>query len=144
MIKHTLSIALLALTATLAAAADADPEAGFFGRIDTTAFPRPELTSRIPVEGPQSDRSPGATQRAALRSPQAPVLLHVRPGEEHRWAAHCSAYGACGVPVLFVSESWFRDVYLPATSSEGDGREQRYRLLRFERNQREQRHRDPS
>jgi hypothetical protein len=44
----------------------------------------------------------------------APVYLHVPPGHEKHWADHCGAYHACGVPVLFVRDTWYNEVYVPA------------------------------
>jgi hypothetical protein len=69
------------------------------------------------------------------------VYLHVRPGEELRWSVNCHRYEACNLPVLFVRESWFVNVYLPAVGAD-DGRERLYRdVARNERAGREQRHR---
>jgi hypothetical protein len=115
---------------TAALAADAR-DATFFGRVDLSQALRPEVINARPVQVAHSP--PGS-------APAAATYLHVRPGEERRWAAHCKAYGACGLPVYFVRESWYRDVYLPLVGG-SDGREQRYReYVRVERNERDGHH----
>ncbi|WP_027468607.1 hypothetical protein [Deefgea rivuli] len=40
-----------------------------------------------------------------------PMYLRVPPGHAKSWKRHCSAYGACGRPVYFVKDSWYRDTY---------------------------------
>ncbi len=47
------------------------------------------------------------------------------PGHEWHWNDHCHTYDACATPVYFVTEGWFRNVYLPAVGIQ-DGRLQRY------------------
>lgn len=105
--------ALLALGS--ASAADADP--GIFGPIDTGRFPKPKVINRKPI----------VIDRAAQHWFARPIYLHVPPGDEFHWNAHCHTYNACAVPVHFVTESWFVNTYLPAIGSR-DGREQRYRM----------------
>ena len=108
------AFAALAVVSVNAGAADTDP--GIYGRIDTSRFPHPKASNRRPV----------VADRAARKSAGQPVYLHVRLGEEWHWHALCGSYGACSEPVYFVTESWFRGVYLPAIGSH-DGREQHYR-----------------
>jgi hypothetical protein len=104
----------------------------FFGRIELNAASRPEVIYARPVQ----------ISRGTEGSSGAPVYLHVRSGQEQHWAAHCRAYDACTVPVLFVAENWYRDVYLPQIGGK-DGREQRYREeVRVERVDRASRHRE--
>lgn len=113
----------------------------FFGRVDVGNAPRPEVINPRAVKG-QHVHGMSRVAATPLGTWEAPVYFHVRPGEEHRWAAHCRAYAACDTPVIFVTEAWYRDVYLPHISAQ-DGREQRYReTVRMERSTREQRHRD--
>ena len=57
---------------------------------------------------------------------RVPVVLHVRPGEAERWAAHCEGYGACALPVLFVNEGAYRERVLARVAPQDD-REQAYR-----------------
>jgi hypothetical protein len=42
-----------------------------------------------------------------------PIYLRVPPGHERHWDKHCSRYQACGQPVYFVQDGWYRDVYEP-------------------------------
>ena len=93
----------------------ADP--GIYGRIDTGRFPKPKtFNSRPMVASPP-----------AKRSRAKPIYLHVMPGQQTHWHASCQTYDACSVPVYFVTEGWFLNVYLPAIGAQ-DGREQRYRI----------------
>jgi hypothetical protein len=132
--KHIM-IATLAVAGTAASAAGFD-ESAYFGRIDPAQAPRIEVTRTRALQA-----NAGAVVSLKAGAAASPVYLHVRPEEERRWAAYCAAYAACGVPVLFVKESWYREVYLPAIGRD-DGREQRYLdHVRFERSDRELRHR---
>ena len=138
------AVACLAAGAARAQSAGTDE---FFGRVDLvmSGTPAPEVMSTRAVKGQHlHSHTRPALPAAPLAGFEAPVLFHVRPGEEARWAARCKAYNACDLPVLFVTEAWYRDKYLPHVSAQ-DGREQRYRaFVRPERNERQQRHRDPS
>ena len=71
-------------------------EPNFYGRIDLGDAPPPRLVYRRPVvvEGEVGGRDP--------------VYLHVRPGYERNWRSHCGEYNACGQPVLFVRDDWYR------------------------------------
>lgn len=52
----------------------------------------------------------------------APVVLRVPPGHAKNWRKHCRRYGACGVPVVFVRDDWYRDVYSPRWRGSQDRR----------------------
>ena len=69
---------------------------GVYGRIDIGRFPAPAVVVTQPVR--------------VVRAPQPvqPVYLWVPPGHRQHWARHCHAYGACGVPVYFVRDDWYR------------------------------------
>lgn len=43
----------------------------------------------------------------------APIYLHVPPGYERHWAAHCAEYHACARRVYFVRDDWYNRVYVP-------------------------------
>jgi hypothetical protein len=136
-----LSLAALCVASSLATAAQ-DPAAGMFGAIDRNSFPTVEVSNPRPVKG-QHIHAQAWTPQTALRGWESPIFLHVRQGEELRWSMRCKDYDACNVPVFFVSESWFRNVYLPTVGGQ-DGSEQRYRdLVRVERVEREARRRCP-
>jgi hypothetical protein len=100
-------------------------DAGIYGVIDIARFPKPELVNHKAVVA-DSARLASSPARAAKSATLKPLYLHVPPGHVAHWQAHCASYDACGVPVLFVTEGWFVNVYLPAIGSM-DGREQRYR-----------------
>jgi hypothetical protein len=114
-----------ALAVTLAAAALAAPvqaqiglsvnvgEPNFYGRVDIGGAPPPRLVYRRPVvvEGEMGGRDP--------------VYLHVRPGYERNWRRHCGQYNACGEPVLFVRDDWYRKRYIPHYRAHRDDYERR-------------------
>ena len=83
---------------------------GFYGRIDIGNAPPPVLISPQPVW----------INRVAVAP--APIYLRVPPGHEKNWDKHCKKYGACGGPVYFVRDEWYRDVYTPHYSKHGDQR----------------------
>ena len=76
---------------------------GFYGRIDIGNAPRPLLVYPTPV----------VIAPAPRRVVQQPVYLRVPPGHAKHWAKHCARYDACGRPVYFVQENWYRTVYVP-------------------------------
>lgn len=75
-------------------------EPGFYGQIDIgnvrpqVVYERPVLVERVPASLPA-------------------VYLRVPPGHQKNWAKHCARYNACGRPVYFVRDGWYRDVYAP-------------------------------
>lgn len=73
---------------------------GVYGRIDIGRFPQPELVVAQPVVVRQP--------RMVAAQPVQPVYLWVPPGHQRHWSRHCYRYNACGVPVYFVKESWYR------------------------------------
>lgn len=103
------SIALSALTgisATSAQAADIGVsinigQPGFYGRIDLGNAPAPQLYYREPIW----------IQRESIRP--EPIYLRVSPGHQSNWKRYCRQYGACGVPVYFVRDDWYRNTYVP-------------------------------
>ena len=69
---------------------------GVYGRIDIGRFPQPELMVAQPV---------------VIKRPRVmpkPVYLWVPPGHQKNWGKHCHRYSACGTPVYFVKEDWYR------------------------------------
>lgn len=75
-----------------------DPD--FYGHIDIGSYrpaliyPQPVIIERVPVR-------------------REPLYLRVPPGHEKHWEKNCHKYDACGRPVYFVRDSWYRDVYAP-------------------------------
>ncbi len=76
-------------------------EPGFYGRIDIGGYPPPQLIYGQPVIVVPTERR------------YAPIYLRVPPGFERHWERHCHEYRACGRPVYFVRDRWYRDVYSP-------------------------------
>ena len=87
---------------------------GFYGRIDVgrvpgplVIFPQPIIIEQRPV--------------AVIRQP---IYLRVPPGHEKNWGKYFNRYGACGQPVYFVQDNWYRDVYAPRVYEERGGRDE--------------------
>ena len=77
---------------------------GVYGRVDIGRFPQPQVVVAQPV----TIYRPVVVQPAVQ-----PVYMWVPPGHRKNWRKHCGQYGACGVPVYFVRDNWYRDVYVP-------------------------------
>jgi len=115
--KRILCAALLGALAQGTLAADVgvsisigDPN--FYGRLDIGNFPRPVLMYPQPV----------IIQPAPRAYAPQPLYLRVPPGHAKNWRKHCGRYNACGRPVYFVQDSWYRDVYAPRYRSRPDYR----------------------
>jgi hypothetical protein len=105
-IRAACAIALAAAGAPAAQAADVGVSVnvaapGLFGQIDLGGYPQPQVVYSRPV----------VIERAPPDAP--PLYLHVRPGEERNWRRYCRQYDACGRPVYFVRDDWYRNVYTP-------------------------------
>lgn len=94
-----ITLPLAAQSATSVSVSIGQP--GFFGRIDIGGAPPPEVIYTEPV----------VIER--VRVQREPLYLRVPPGHERDWAKHCRHYNACGRPVYFVRDDWYRDVYAP-------------------------------
>ncbi len=70
---------------------------GVYGRIDIGRYPQPVLVQPEPVYVRRGPRMP------------EPVYLWVPPGHQKNWRKHCGRYNACGVPVYFVQDDWYRE-----------------------------------
>ncbi len=87
-------------------------EPGFYGQINIGGFPPPELIYSRPVlVAPPVGYAP------------PPMYLRVPPGYERHWGRHCRKYHACGVPVYFVRDQWYRNVYVPHYREHWRGRD---------------------
>ena len=71
---------------------------GVYGRIDIGRFPQPQVIVQQPV-----------IIYRPYQQEVEPVYLWVPPGHQKNWRKHCGRYNACGVPVYFVQERWYRD-----------------------------------
>jgi hypothetical protein len=100
--SSVLTLLLVALTSDAGAGVSisiGDP--GFYGRIDIGNYGQPRLIYSEPV----------IVRRISTWYP--PIYLRVPPGHLKHWYKHCNAYNACGRPVYFVDDAWYRDVYAP-------------------------------
>ena len=86
---------------------------GFYGRIDIGNFPPPPLLYPQPV----------VIQLVPVGVAPQPIYLHVPPGHAKNWRKHCHRYNACGQPVYFVHERWYKDVYVPHSRTRDDNRD---------------------
>lgn len=84
---------------------------GFYGQIDIGNVPQPQVIYQTPV----------IIQAVPMGVVQRPVYLHVPPGHEKHWNKHCAKYNACGVPVYFVRDTWYNNVYVPSYKGRGHG-----------------------
>jgi len=94
-------LGLAGLAAVPAQAADVGVSIGFsqpgvYGRVDIGRYPQPVLIAPQPV----------IVGRPVYRA--EPVYLWVPPEHRHDWRHHCYRYGACGAPVYFVQDGWYR------------------------------------
>ena len=109
--KHLIvpaAVFALALAAQPASAGDVAVsislgEPGFFGQIELGNYPRPPVIYAQPV----------VIERAPEFRAVEPIYLRVPPGYEKHWRKHCQEYDACGRPVYFVRDDWYRDEYVP-------------------------------
>lgn len=98
-------LGLAGLGALPAQAADVGVSIGFsqpgvYGRVDIGRYPQPVLVAPQPVY----------IGRQVYREP---VYLWVPPAHRHDWRRHCGYYRACGAPVYFVEDGWYRqNVYV--------------------------------
>lgn len=76
---------------------------GFYGRIILGDAPPPRLVYAQPVVVAPVPAYVGA----------APIYLRVPPDEIDDWRDHCEEYRACGRPVYFVRDDWYRGEYVP-------------------------------
>jgi hypothetical protein len=91
---------------------------GVYGRIDIGNLPSPQLIFPEPML--IRPAPPGALP--------PPIYLHVPPGHEKNWRKHCARYNACGRPVYFVHEDWYRKEYEPRhRGGHGDRRRDEHR-----------------
>lgn len=107
--KICLCVAVAAIAASVPAlAADLGVsinvgEPGFYGQIDIGDVPRPALIYPQPV----------IIQPAPAGVVMEPMYLRVPPGHARHWREYCGRYNACGRPVYFVQDHWYKNVYAP-------------------------------
>lgn len=104
-------------------------EPGFYGRIDIGRVPAPVLIYSQPV----------IIEPRPVNVMRQPIYLRVPPGHEKKWDKHCRRYNACGQPVFFVQDGWYRDVYAPRYDGDARRREDRRDSRRGDRHDDERR-----
>ena len=114
--KHFLLGAALATLVGSALAANAGVsisigQPGFYGRIVLGDMPQPQVIYTAPVIIQQS---PASYERQ-------PIYLRVPPGHEKHWGKNCHKYNACGQPVYFVQDNWYKNEYERGNRNEGHG-----------------------
>jgi hypothetical protein len=69
---------------------------GVYGRVDIGRYPQPVLIAPRPV---------------IIGRPVYAEPMYLWVPAEHRrdWRHHCYHYGACGAPVYFVQDNWYRE-----------------------------------
>ena len=98
------ALAALCVWAPMAQAADVGvsigiSQPGVYGRIDIGRFPQPQVIMEQPV----------IIRPHRHAQPVAPMYLWVPPGHQKRWSQYCGRYNACGAPVYFVQDRWYRE-----------------------------------
>jgi hypothetical protein len=81
---------------------------GYYGQLSIGNLAPPPVYDRRPVIVRAPDRRYGWNQ-AALQ----PVYLRVPRKQARDWRRYCGRYQACSVPVYFVREDWYSNVYAP-------------------------------
>lgn len=105
--RFLIAAAIAATSATIPAmAADVGVsvsigEPGFYGRIDISDYPPPQVIYRQP--------------RVILQEVEhrQPIYLRVPRGHAKNWRKHCHKYDACGERVYFVQDNWYNHEYVP-------------------------------
>jgi hypothetical protein len=106
--KHALLAALAVAASLPSLAADVGvsvqiSQPGVYGRVDIGRFPQPQVIVQQPL----------IIGRPVVVAQPEPVYLWVPPGHRKNWGRHCGQYRACGVPVYFVEERWYREHVYP-------------------------------
>ena len=73
---------------------------GVFGRVDIGQYPQPQLTVAQPT---MVERLPPGAP------PPEPVYLWVPLENRQHWEKHWHEYHACGHPVYFVNNEWYKN-----------------------------------
>ena len=73
---------------------------GVYGRVDIGRYSQPAVVVARPIV---------VAAPAFVSRPIEPAYLWVPPGHRKHWRQHCAQYGACGTPVYFVQDGWYRN-----------------------------------
>lgn len=77
---------------------------GFYGTIVLGNAPPPQVIYTQP-------RMIMAAPPGVMLPP--PIYLHVPLEQSRHWRRFCNIYNACGVPVYFVQDIWYNNIYVP-------------------------------
>ena len=94
---------LFALAGTNVGVAVGVGQPGYYGQIELGGMPAPALIYSNPV----------IIQAMPAGVVVAPVYLRVPPAHYSNWRRYCGYYHACGRPVYFVTDHWYRNTYVP-------------------------------
>lgn len=103
--KRYLLAAALSVAAAAASAADVAVSAGhpdYFGQLEVGHLAPPAVVYENAVIVRGKRRVEGA-EAIYMRLPEKQV---------RQWSKYCSRYDACGRPVYFVKDEWYRNVYV--------------------------------
>jgi hypothetical protein len=76
-------------------------EPGFYGQLDIGNTYRPRVIYTQPVVIDRRYRN------------LTPIYVRVPVDHSRHWARYCGRYNACGRPVYFVRDDWYRNEYAP-------------------------------
>jgi hypothetical protein len=103
--RFLLAVSIAAASiATSALAADVSVnigQPGFYGRLDISDYPPPQVLYRQPI----------LVEQVPIN--RNPIYLRVPPGHAKHWSKHCHEYNACGERVYFVQDNWYNREYVP-------------------------------
>lgn len=110
--KRFLSLSAAVLAVSFAMTTPASAQVGvsvqigdpnFYGSLVLGNGMQPVLINPAPIY------SPGYPRAAQM----APIYLRVPAYQRQHWGRYCRQYNACGVPVFFVQDTWYNNVYAP-------------------------------
>ena len=120
--KRLLTVIALAAASITAPAFAADVgvsitlgEPGFYGQIDLGNYGRPPVIYSRPM----------TITRARYGAPGEVLYLRVPSAQSRDWKRYCGRYDACGRPVYFVRDDWYRNTYAPRYRDDHHGRDYR-------------------
>ncbi|PRC92415.1 hypothetical protein [Solimicrobium silvestre] len=85
---------------------------GFYGQIELGNVPPPPVMYGTPM----------IIQPAPVGVVVQPLYLRVPSSHYRNWRHYCGRYNACGRPVYFVQDNWYRNTYAPQYRHEHEGR----------------------
>ncbi len=136
--RFLLAIAISAAALTPAFAADVGVSItighpDFFGRIELGNVAPPPVIYARPV----------IIERGRhVEEEMEPIYLRVPPGHAKNWQRYCARYDACGRPVYFVKDDWYRNQYAPRYREEHRDNRAKERREEYRKDERREERRD--